>query len=202
MVNLPSKTANEWIAYRDTTVAEDNPDYPADASVIVVCFAHELQEAFPDWEGESHLPLDAINRSDISHYSFPVSRLTVVASAESASESPPSDGESAETDTISDEASSVTASDEEESDTALGSETDEDVPEPDDTPATEADLSESMRALKDRLEEGGMSVEIEPDGEALSVSKLDDSYRVRPGAVIEGDGALQARLSSIVDEYG
>ena len=85
VVNLPSKTADEWIVYHETTVAEDNPDYPSDASVIVVCFAHALQEAFPDWEGESYLPLDAINRSDIAHYSFPAPRLTVIESANSAS---------------------------------------------------------------------------------------------------------------------
>ena len=28
VLNLPPKYANEWIAYADTTVAEDNPEYP------------------------------------------------------------------------------------------------------------------------------------------------------------------------------
>jgi hypothetical protein len=202
VVNLPSKTATDWIAYRDTTVAEDNPDHSADASVIVVCFAHKLQEEFPDWEGESYLPLKSINGSNIMHYSFPAPRLTVIESTDSDGESASSDGESADADSGSVEESSAPASEDEESDTALDSESDGDAPESDDAPATEADLSDPMCALKDRLEEGGMSVEIEPDGEALSVSKLGDSYQVRPGAVIEGDGALQGRLSSIVSEYG
>lgn len=201
VVNLPSTTATDWIAYRETTVAEDNPAYPADAPVIVVCFAHKLQEEFPDWDGESYLPLESINRSDIMHYSFPAPRLTVIESTDTASGSASNDGESADGDTGSVEESSAPASEDEESDTALDSESDGDAPESDDAPTTEADLSESMRALKDRLEEGGMSVEIEPDGEALSVSKLGDSYRVRPGTVIEGEGALRGRLSSIVDEY-
>ena len=58
-----------------------------------------------------------------------------------------------------------------------------------------------MRALKERLEAGGMIVEIGPDGDTLTVSKLGDSYRVRPGEVVEGDGALRSRLSSLVDKY-
>lgn len=56
-----------------------------------------------------------------------------------------------------------------------------------------------MRALKERLEEGGMSVEIEADGQALQATKLGDTYRVRPGEIIEGDGALRpnsCRLST------
>jgi len=28
VVNLPPKQANEWTAYTNTTIAEDNPDYP------------------------------------------------------------------------------------------------------------------------------------------------------------------------------
>jgi hypothetical protein len=206
VVNLPSKTADEWIAYRETTVADDNPDYPTDARVIVVGYAAELQRTFPDWDRESHLPLDQINESSVGHYSFPAPRLTIVESAESSGESPPSDDESTESDSASDEASATPADDDKEPDTALDSVTDttesvEDGSEPDDAPATEADLSESMRALKARLEDGGMTVEIEPDGDALSVSKLGDIYRVRPGEVIEGEGALRGRLSSIVDEY-
>ncbi len=53
VVNRPSKTATEWIARRgswsEKTVAADNPEYPADAPVIVVVFADALQAAFPDW---------------------------------------------------------------------------------------------------------------------------------------------------------
>ncbi len=58
-----------------------------------------------------------------------------------------------------------------------------------------------MRALKERLEDGGMTVESESDGQALQATKLGDTYRVRPGEIIEGDGALRAQLAPIVDEY-
>jgi hypothetical protein len=65
----------------------------------------------------------------------------------------------------------------------------------------EDDLSASVHALKARLEDGGMSVEIEADGQTLHVSKLGDTYRVRPGEIVAGDGALRARLATIVDEF-
>lgn len=181
VVNLPSKPATEWIAYREVTVAEDNPDYPADARVVVVVFAEELSESFSQWEGNSHLPLERIDKSDASHYSFPAPRLTVVDSSTPTSESSPAVAESADAGNAASDESTTTADERQEpatvpaTDSATDSATDEDRP-----PATEADLSESMRTLKERLEDGGVTVEIEPDGQALSVTKLGDSYRVRP----------------------
>lgn len=77
----------------------------------------------------------------------------------------------------------------------------EPTPASDDAAVTATDLSASMRALKERLEDGGMAVEIEPDGQALQATKLGDTYRVRPGELIEGDGALRSQLVPIVDEY-
>jgi hypothetical protein len=50
IVNCPPKTAEEWTAYRDTTVAEDNPDYPADAPVAVAVYRNELAEFDSDWD--------------------------------------------------------------------------------------------------------------------------------------------------------
>ncbi len=186
VVNRPSKTATEWIARRgswsEKTVAEDNPEYPADAPVIVVVFADALQAAFPDWEEDAPLALTAINESDASHYSFPAPRLRRIDSSPG-DESPP------------------TASNEQEPAAAPDTADDGVVPASDEPPVTAADLSASMRALKERLEDGGMTVESESDGQALQATKLGDTYRVRPGEIIKGDGALRAQLASIVDEY-
>ncbi|WP_248910776.1 hypothetical protein [Halocatena marina] len=205
VVNLPSKTAAEWIArqgsWGEATVAEDNPAYPADAPIVVVVFADALREAFPDWERETHLTLTAINRSDASHYSFPAPRLTVVDSSTRGNDSSPDASERTEADPPTGEAPSATARNDEESvtDPATDAATAED-----ETPASvdaRTDASASMCALKERLERGGMTVEIEPDGQALAATKLGDTYRVRPGEIIEGEGALRSRLASIVAEY-
>lgn len=91
VVNRPPQPADEWLAYRETTVAADNPEYPAAAPVIVVVFADALRAAFPDWAGDDPLALTTINESDASHYSFPAPRLTVVESSMTPSE-PSSDG--------------------------------------------------------------------------------------------------------------
>lgn len=205
VVNTPSVPANEWIArqgsYAEKTVAEDNPDYPADAPVIAVVYAADLHEAFPDWTGETPLSLDAINESDASYYSFPAPRLTVVDSRPPVTESSPGDGES-EAPAAAAGAESPATDDPPDSGPDCDPAVDADATStPTETPATAADLSASMRALKDRLEDGGMTVEIEADGKALSVTKLGDSYRVRPGEVIEGEGALRSRLTSIVAEF-
>lgn len=185
VVNHPPQPADEWLAYRETTVAEDNPEYPADAPVIVVVFADALRAAFPDWAGDDSLPLTAITESDASHYSFPAPRLTIVESdvvpSESSSDSAPPAANGG-----ADESSAA------------------DLP-PDEEPAPAstdtADLSAAMQALKERLEDGGMAVEIESDGQALQATKLGDTYRVRPGEIIEGDGVLRSQLAPIVDEF-
>lgn len=91
VVNTPSKLAHEWHAHKGKSVAADNPDYPDDAPVIVVAFDEALRPAFPDWEGDTPLPLTAINDSEASHYSFPAPRLTVAKSGTSSKST--SDGE-------------------------------------------------------------------------------------------------------------
>lgn len=43
-----------------------------------------------------------------------------------------------------------------------------------------------------------MNTEVESDGQTIQASKLGETYRVRPGEVIDGDGALRNRLEDIV----
>jgi hypothetical protein len=61
------------------------------------------------------------------------------------------------------------------------------------------DPSHAVHALAERLAEGGMATEIEADGQTVRASKLGETYRVQPGEVVEGDGALRSRLSEIAE---
>lgn len=56
-----------------------------------------------------------------------------------------------------------------------------------------------MRALEQRLSEGGMTTALEGDNQTIRATKLGETYRLRPGEVLEGDGALRDRLEEIVD---
>jgi proliferating cell nuclear antigen len=54
------------------------------------------------------------------------------------------------------------------------------------------------RALKHELEEKGMTVEIEDDGETVTAEKLDQSYRIRSDGSVEGSGVLKDGIEDIV----
>lgn len=164
----------------------------------MVAFADILREAFPDWEGNTPIPLTDINASEATHYAFPAPRLRI-SDSNGAANASANDGES--TAARSDIATS-TASEETEppTESAQAPASDADGSQ-DDAAATAAECSASIRALKERLEEGGMTVEIETDGQALQATKLGDTYRVRPGEIIDGDGALRSQLEPIVEEF-
>lgn len=86
VVNLPSKTASEWTAFwvRDdpVTVAEDNPEYDAGATVAVVVYRETLAEEYPTWAGGSPLRLVELNDRGINFYAFPRPRLQRVGELE------------------------------------------------------------------------------------------------------------------------
>lgn len=76
VVNTPSKTAEEWDVFPlECTLAEDNPDYPADAAVTVVVFREELDETRPDYDGGEPLSLGDL---EAYYYAFPEPRLRKV----------------------------------------------------------------------------------------------------------------------------
>lgn len=60
------------------------------------------------------------------------------------------------------------------------------------------DTSVMARALKHELEDKGMTVEIEDDGETLSAEKLDQSYRIHPDGTVEGTGVLKDGIEDII----
>ena len=64
------------------------------------------------------------------------------------------------------------------------------------------DTSTMTRALKHELEQKGMTVEIEDDGETVSAEKLDQLYRIHPDGTVEGNGVLTDGIEDIVDDLG
>lgn len=75
VINVPGEPADEWDAYDDVTVAEDNPDYGADAEVVCVVFEEDLLDERPDYDGRE-IPL--AYAEGFKFYSFPRPRLEVV----------------------------------------------------------------------------------------------------------------------------
>jgi hypothetical protein len=198
IVNCPPKTATDWNAYRDTSVAEDNPDYPEDAPIAVVVYRDVLAEFDPDWaERDEPFSLAKFNEAGVSHYSFPAPRL------KSLERSDTENGEREDTETVEDttntEDTADTSTDESETDfegdreaqseSADGDE-DEPIPEP----------STDVLALKETLAERGMTAEIEADRQTITTEKLGVTYRVQPGEVLDGDGPHRDQIEQIVAE--
>lgn len=176
VVNRPPQTADEWIAYTNTTVAEDNPNYPPDAPVIVVVYRHDLADFDPDWpDHDGPFSLAELNETSVSYYAFPAPRLRSLA----------------------------TDDDTETSDEPAKAEF-EDAPAPDSNSDSDPDCDPTsdppaaVRALQQRLDEGGMTTALEDDNQTIRATKLGETYRVRPDEVLEGDGALRNRLEQIV----
>ena len=168
VVNRPPQTVDEWIAYTNTTVAEDNPDYPVDAPVIVVVYRHDLAEFDPNWpDHDGPFSLAELNEAGVSHYSFPAPRLaslvtddTTEATDDNTDTDERESGSEGENKPAEERATNADAT-EDGSDAAI--EGDEPAAgEPEDDPDPEP--SAAVRALEQRLTEGGMTTELEADG--------------------------------------
>lgn len=80
VVNIPGVIAREWDIYQtengeQVTVADTNPQYDPDIQVVVCLFVQQLQTHYPEWDGESPLPLDRVSGDEVTHYAFPVERV-------------------------------------------------------------------------------------------------------------------------------
>ncbi|MFY4815024.1 hypothetical protein ACOJIV_20365 [Haloarcula sp. AONF1] len=71
VINCPPVSCDAWDVGEET-VADHNPEYDADADVIVVAFDEDLDEAKPEYTGDEPLPLAEI---DVPTYAFPPGRL-------------------------------------------------------------------------------------------------------------------------------
>ena len=197
VVNTPGAPADEWDVPRfDKTVAEDNPEYPPDAEIITVVYEENLIESFPNWEANNPITYATLDERSVQYYSFPDPRLEPAesnATETTDSESEPDPEEETDDETaLDDEAASTTTADETDA---------SDASDPSTTTTTEDTPSEpsaAVRALRRRLENGGMTTELESDQRTIRATKLGDTYRVRPGEVLDGNGPLRSRLETIV----
>jgi hypothetical protein len=196
VVNTPAKTAEEWEIAPGKTLAADNPEYDDSAPVVCVVFIDDLEQFDDEWQSRSEpYPLADIAESDVKFYAFPESRLEPVDGA-SAVEMPKSTDENAA------ESSPTVEAPEE------GAPGDQGAPAAGAADATDAEeaeppapsLSPEAEALRERLETGGMTVSVTDEGD-LSAEKLGETYVVRPGTVVSGDGAMRDRLEEIVQQF-
>jgi hypothetical protein len=218
VVNTPPKTADEWKAYSGTTVAEDNPEYPADASIIVVAFRNEILDEQPEMVApDSPIPLEDLNEVGIKHYSFPAPRLRrgdpETDDFEALEDLDDIDSNSNGTD---DESESVSTGEDEQ---AEPSETDT---EPADTTAPDQDTAtaevedaadeqdqelqqqkqepeQELEQFTEFLRDNGVRSEV--DGNVVVAEKLGQSYEITPDGEVNGDGAFQGRLEQLASEY-
>jgi hypothetical protein len=194
IVNCPPKTADEWTAYRDTTVADDNPDYPADAPVAVAVYRDELAEFDSDWDDhDTPFSLSDLGEAGVSHYSFPAPRLKSIEQSEADSEQEDQSNErTPEESSLDDEDEETTSTDDEP---AI-----DDDSESDSQTESEPEPSAALVALKETLAERGVSAEIDTDRETVTAEKLGVTYRVKPDGVIDGDGPHREQIERIVAE--
>jgi hypothetical protein len=192
VLNLPPKHANEWVAYADTTVAEDNPDYPDDSPIVVVGFYEDLADRAEEllWP-ESPVPLTELPEYDVKDYAFPVDRLKPADDTSLAERHTGAGQETTGTNTEGDTTSDTAEHDEGEGEPAATREGHEGSNAKDDR---EQDLHE----LRDYLRDNGVRSEI--NDETVVVEKLGETYRLSTDEVVEGEGPYRDRLEQLLDE--
>jgi hypothetical protein len=198
VMTLPPMTASEWdIESRDCTLSDDNPDYPDDAAVAVVCFVDDLLEYGPPFDPteQNELSVSTLNESGVHYYTFPAPRLTVL-------ESPATGINGAATTTETEESEPTTAtSPNDNADTDPDHATEQPGEASEDEDESEADTGPSpeLTAPKTTLEANDLTVTVE-DAETLAVVRLGQTYYIRADGSVEGDGALRAQLDTIVQD--
>jgi hypothetical protein len=190
VVNLPPRRADEWTVYTNTTVAEDNPDYPDESPVIIVAFYDDLSERSEEllWP-VSPIPLTELHDYDVKDYAFPPDRLE---RADDTSLPAHHSGDGRET-TIEANGEVETTSDSDERDDG------DNTPEDSEVSSTEDDGGDQdLHEFRDYLKDNGVRSEI--DDETVVVEKLGETYRLSTDEVVDGDGPYQDRLEQLLNE--
>ncbi|EMA55355.1 hypothetical protein [Halococcus thailandensis] len=181
VTTLPDATAEEWVAYEDkegteTTVAEDNPDYPVDAPVVVVVHTTDVHYDLPDWNRYTRLSVSELEEADTLYYGFPAPRLVRDQHRPHAPET--QKGESGANESV------------ERTTSGSNSDTEADA---------SSDPSAALVALQRYLETSGMDTTIADDGKSVRVTKANESYRVSLDGV-EGDGPHRSQLEEAIEK--
>jgi hypothetical protein len=197
VVNRPPLTASEWdVESRNCTLADDNPDYPEEAAVVVVCFVDDLRDYGPPFDPteQTELSLSTLNESGVHHYTFPAPRLTVL-------ESPATgiNGAAPTAETEDSEPTTTPPATDEDADTDPTTATAQPGDQDEDESEAATAPSPELQPLKTTLEDEGLTVTVE-NAETLAVVRLGQTYYIRADGSVEGDGALRAQLETIVDD--
>jgi hypothetical protein len=80
VIDIPAgATLEDWEYETDSgtaTAADGNPNYPADAQLVVIVFRSALAETVPDWqEIEPEELAEKVDHAGIKQYGFPTGRL-------------------------------------------------------------------------------------------------------------------------------
>ena len=187
VMNLPPKHANEWTAYADTTVAEDNPKYPDESPIVVVAFYDDLAEHAEEllWP-ESPVPLTELSDYGVKDYAFPLDRLQPVNDTSLAERHAGEDQETTETNTEGETTNDVDGQDEVTREDKEGSS------------ATDNGAEPGLHDLRDHLRNNGVRSEI--GDETVVVEKLGETYRLSTDEVVEGDGPYRDRLEQLLND--
>lgn len=185
VLNTTPVRAADWTVYRlETTVAEDNPTYPADDPVVVVAFRDYLEEHLPEWDDrDGYWSMAELNEQGIHCYAFPASRLEPLERTESEAEAEPEP----DSDKPAESASAADPDTDREHERTNGDREDDREPVVD------------LDGLTDRLTDAGCAVQYR--GNQLRVSKLGEMYQIDVNGEITGDGALRERLETVVEEF-
>jgi hypothetical protein len=191
VLNLPPKHANEWVAYADTSVAEDNPEYPDESPIIVVAFYEDLADRAEEllWP-ESPVPLTELSEYDVKDYAFPVDRLQPADDTSLAEPHAGADQATTETNSESETTSDTDERDEAEPQTNSG--------DNEGSSANDNDEEQGLHDLRDYLKDNGVRSEI--GDETVVVEKLGETYRLSTDEIVEGDGPYQDRLEQLLNE--
>lgn len=193
VLNLPPKHASEWVAYADTTVAEDNPDYPDESPIVVVGFYDDLAEHAEDllWP-ESPVPLTELSDYGVKDYAFPVDRLKPADDTTLAERHAGADQETTDTTSEAETASDTNEHNDSEAEPPTTHEDHEG------SSANNNDREQDLHDLRDYLKDNGVRSEI--GDETVVVEKLGETYRFYPGEGVKGDGPYRDRLEQLLDE--
>lgn len=75
VVALTTTPADEWIMYGGLTVAQDNPSYPADAPVVIVVDADDINTYLAQWDAKTPLSQTTLDEIGVYYTPAPAPRL-------------------------------------------------------------------------------------------------------------------------------
>jgi hypothetical protein len=198
VVIRPPMTASEWeVESRDKTLTDDNPDYPDDAPVVVVCFVDDLLDYGPPFDPteQTELSLSTLNESGVHYVTFPAPRLDVIespATGLNGTEPPTADETEPPTSATPINGSPATdpahATEQPVTDSEAASDENE-----------ETGPSPELQQVKTTLEANDLAVTVE-ETDTLTVERLGQTYSVCSDGSVDGDGALRSRLETIVQD--